>query len=114
MTRRQSVFGLRGIARRLRRDCTEEEALLWWWLRDAFPVRWRRQAPIGRYVVDFVSFEARIVIEVDGSQHAGSVTDRVRDAWLGSQGFTVLRFWNHEVWNEIEMAMDTIEATLDR
>jgi len=97
----------------LRRDCTEEEALLWWWLKDAFDVRWRRQVPVGPFIVDFASFETRIVIEVDGAQHADSKSDVVRDAWLRGQGFTVLRFWNDEVRFEIDMVMDMIEATLE-
>ena len=63
--------------------------------------------------MDFASFEARLVIEVDGGQHAvEKQKDKERDAWLESQGFQVLRFWNHEVLGNIEGVMETIRQRL--
>ncbi len=74
-------------------------------------VKFRRQAPIGQYIVDFVAFEKRLVIEIDGGQHAEENEkdkDHQRDAWLNSQGFRVLRFWNNEVLQNLEGVLETI------
>ncbi len=60
-------------------------------------VKFRRQAVIGKYIVDFVCFAHKLVIEVDGSQHRDNQKDKVRDNWLKSEGFRVLRFWDNEV-----------------
>ena len=82
----------------LRRNMTDAERVLWRVLRDGKNgYRFRRQEPIDRYIVDFVCFKARLVIEVDGGQHSDSAADKKRDAYLLSQGFRVLRFWNNEV-----------------
>ena len=59
--------------------------------------KFKRQEQIGDYIVDFVCFGARLIIEADGSQHIHRETDRVRDLWLGSQGFRILRFWNNDI-----------------
>lgn len=59
--------------------------------------RFRRQAPIGPFIADFACFRSKLVIEVDGGQHSGTVADRRRDAWLKCQGFATLRFWNTEI-----------------
>ena len=69
-------------------------------------IKFRRQQPIGDYIVDFVAFEKRLVIEVDGGQHAEEEKDNDmrRDEWLRSQGFRVLRFWNTEVLQNLEGA----------
>ena len=75
-------------------------------------VAFRRQAVIGPYIVDFVAHGAGLVIEVDGGQHAGSVRDMARDAWLGSQGYRVLRFWNTDVLRNLSGVLDTIGAAL--
>ena len=89
---------LKARARSMRREPTEAERRMWRLLRDrrlgAF--KFRRQEPIGRYIVDFVCFEQKLIIELDGGQHAESSYDQERDAWLASRGFTVLRFWNNE------------------
>jgi very-short-patch-repair endonuclease len=91
---------------------TEAEAALWRLLRDRrlSETKWRRQVPIGPYVVDFVCLERRVVVECDGSQHADSQRDAVRDAWLADQGFLVVRFWNHEVLRERNSVLGTILA----
>ncbi len=86
------------ISQELRNNLTEAEKFLWYELRlKNLGVKFRRQAVIGTYVVDFVCFEKQLVIEVDGGQHADNENDTIRDAWLKSQGFEVLRFWNNEV-----------------
>jgi len=86
-------------ARRLRRDQTEAECRLWSLLRDRrlAGFKFRRQCPIGPFVADFASIRHRLVIEVDGSQHFGSVADSRRTAWLERYGWQVVRVWNNEV-----------------
>ena len=90
------------VAKVLRKRMTDAEQMLWRHLRAhrLHGAKFKRQQPIGSYVVDFVCFEARLIIEVDGGQHQDSQADRLRDSWLESQGFRVLRFWNHEVLSE--------------
>ena len=95
-------------ARELRRQLTEVEALLWYHIRHDIPAKFRRQEPIGRYICDFVCYQHRLIVELDGSQHADSIHDVRRDAWLRSQGFTVLRFWNDEVLRKCDEVLDTI------
>ena len=88
------------FAKRMRYTPTEAEARLWWHLRAARlrGLKFRRQQPIGDYIVDFICFERKLIIEVDGSQHLDAIErDDVRTAWLESVGFTVLRFWNDDV-----------------
>ena len=96
------IVGMTGLltkrARELRTAMTDAERALWHVLRDRqLGVRFRRQAPIGTYIVDFACLERKLVIEVDGGQHAESAADIERDTWLRERGFRVLRFWNHEV-----------------
>ena len=67
---------------------------------------------MGPYVVDFVCIECRLVIEVDGGQHAGSAADVRRDAWLKARGFSVLRFWNNEVMRELESVRERIRLAV--
>jgi very-short-patch-repair endonuclease len=91
-------------ARSLRAQPTWTEAKLWDRLRQ-LPVRFKRQAPMGHYVVDFVCHRANLVIEVDGGVHQlpdVAVRDLTRDAWLISQGYTVLRFTTQQVENDID------------
>ncbi len=96
---------------------TEAEKRLWWHL-ERVPLantHFRKQAPIGPYVADFVCHRAGLIIEVDGSQHGlehGARSDAARTAWLSSQGYRVLRFWNHEVLSQIDVVLDTIHAAL--
>jgi very-short-patch-repair endonuclease len=102
----------RSFARRLRRDMTDAEAKLWRELRDRRldRIKFRRQVPIGPYVVDFLCAEAGLIVEIDGSQHADSDRDRVRDAALRARGFCVLRFWNDDVLRDLDAVCDTIIA----
>jgi len=90
---------------------------LWVKLRElkALGFHFRKQAPIGRYIVDFVSFSAQLVVEVDGGQHGmhnGAKSDQERDAFLRSQGFQILRFWNSEVDRNLNGVMESIFGTL--
>ena len=86
------------IARKLRNNLTDAEKHLWYILRaENLKYKFRRQAQIGSYIVDFVCYEQKLVVEIDGGQHYESLEDKIRDSWLNSQGFTVLRFWNNEV-----------------
>jgi len=90
---------------------TDAEALLWWRLRaHRFDgSKFKRQQPLERYVLDFVCFGQKLVVEVDGSQHQdASVYDSARTAWLNSQGFRVLRFWNDDVLTRSELVLDAI------
>ena len=98
-------------ARELRKKSTNVERFLWQHLRlrQINGVRFRRQRPIGAYIVDFVCLEEKLVIEVDGGQHNEmQVSDIKRDEWLRKEGFKVLRFWNHEVLTPIEDVKETI------
>jgi very-short-patch-repair endonuclease len=72
-----------------------------------------RQEPIGPYIADFVCREHLIIVELDGSQHAESLHDAVRDTYLASIGYRVLRFWNAEVFAALESVLDTILATIE-
>ena len=104
-------------ARALRKRLTPQEVKLWVKLRElkTFGFHFRKQAPIGRYIVDFASFGARIIIEVDGGQHGmaeGIRSDDGRDTFLRSQGFRVLRFWNSEVDQNLDGVMENILAKL--
>jgi very-short-patch-repair endonuclease len=93
---------------------TEAERLLWWALRhNSFGTRFRRQVPVGPYVVDFASLRPRLVIEVDGSQHLESERDAERDRYLVGLGCRVLRFWNPEVLGDLDTVIEAIGATLD-
>ena len=98
-------------ARRLRRASTDAEKLLWQNLRarQLGGAKFRRQTPIGPYIVDFVSFEHKLVVEIDGGQHNASAErqhDTKRTAWLESQGFRVLRFWNNQVLTNLEGVLE--------
>ena len=73
-----------------------------------------RQEPIGPYIVDFVCREQRLVIEVDGGQHATDPRDAVRDEWLMSHGYAVLRFWNHDVLRNIDGVLEMIALALEK
>ncbi|TRL35979.1 DUF559 domain-containing protein [Rhizobium straminoryzae] len=102
-------------ARHLRQLETEEEHYLWSDLRARrlSGYKFARQIPLGPYVVDFLCREKGLVVELDGSQHAESLHDIVRTRWLNSQGYSVIRFWNHEVLRERLAVLETILAVLD-
>ena len=104
-------------ARALRKRLTPQEVKLWVKLRELKPLgfHFRRQAPIGPYIVDFVSFRSQLVIEADGGQHGtheGTQSDRVRDAFLQSHGFRILRFWNSDIDANLAGVMESILSAL--
>jgi very-short-patch-repair endonuclease len=106
----------RSKAQELRRNPTEAERKLWQHLRlrQIEGCKFRRQQPLGSYIVDFVCLEKRIVIEVDGGQHnAQMIYDRQRTAWIEEQGFRVLRFWDNEVMQNIEAVKEAIWQALE-
>ena len=98
-------------ARQLRKNPTDAEQALWSVLRrrQVSGYRFRRQAPIGPYIVDFVCYDNRLVIEVDGGQHMEQADyDAERTAWLKAQGFRVVRFWNNQVLEEMDAVREAI------
>ena len=100
-------------ARELRNNPTDAERRLWQELkrRQIAGVKFRRQQPIGPFIVDFVCFERRVIVEVDGGQHAEQLhQDEQRTRWLEAQGYRVLRFWNNDVLANTE---DVAQAILD-
>jgi len=104
-------------AKTLRRNLTGAEQKLWYHLRAYrfMGKKFKRQKPIGRYVVDFVCLEEKLIIELDGGQHAESVEyDQERDSWLRKQGYTVLRFWNNDVLRNLEGVLTRLAEQLDR
>lgn len=104
-------------ARELRNNATEAERRLWRHLRrrQLTGLKFRRQRPIGPYICDFVCLEACLIVELDGSQHVEQADyDLRRDAFLRSNGFRVLRFWNGDVLAQIDSVIDMIFEALHR
>lgn len=105
------------MARRFRRNQTDAEGLVWSMLRSkqVDGLKFRRQEAISPYIVDFVSFEKSLIIEIDGGQHGesrGRRQDEARSMWLRQQGYQVLRFWNNDVLLSREAVAETIRAAL--
>jgi very-short-patch-repair endonuclease len=101
---------MRSRAHDLRASMTPQERRVWAQLRDlnrTLGTNFRRQAPVGTFIVDFADFSRRVVIEVDGGGHCGP-RDQDRDAWFAGQGFAVLRFWNAEVDGNLEGVMQVV------
>ena len=106
------------FARKLRREQTDVERKVWYTLRDRrfAGYKFRRQQPLGPYIADFVCFARKLVIELDGSQHGSEAAqgyDAKRTAFLEGQGFRVLRFWNHDINENLEGVSDAIWRALD-
>jgi very-short-patch-repair endonuclease len=106
-------------AKNLRQRQTEAEKRLWFKLRDkqTCGVKFRRQEPIGTYIVDFVNFEHKLVIEIDGGTHGKKeikVSDKYRTEWLKTEGFRILRFWNAEIMGDLEGVTKKIKDSLSR
>jgi very-short-patch-repair endonuclease len=97
-------------SRALRRNATDAEARLWRALREAFPhVKFRFQVPMGRYFADFCSHAAKLIVEVDGDQHAEAEGyDATRTRFLEGKGYRVVRFWNNDVLANVEGVIATI------
>lgn len=103
--------------RELRKNLTEAERALWRGLRlrQLAGQKFRRQQPIGKYIVDFVCFEKKLIIEVDGGHHADQLAyDAKRSAWLEKEGFRILRFWDNQVLKEVESVKEVIVSALMR
>jgi very-short-patch-repair endonuclease len=102
------------FARQLRRTSTEVEKALWRHLRGNRFVgfKFRRQQPIGPYIADFVCFERKLVIELDGSQHASSTSDAVRDQWFEQRDYAVKRYWNNQVNAQLDAVLEDIYRAL--
>jgi len=111
---RQVAKPIRKFAKEMRRDPTEAEAAMWRLLRDRRLARFkfRRQVPFQNFILDFVCFEKRIVIEIDGSQHASSQLDAGRDAALMAEGFKIARYWNNDVLQRPAAVLEDIFAKL--
>jgi very-short-patch-repair endonuclease len=99
-----------GRAKSLRRKMTDAEQRLWSALRAhrLNGLGFRRQTPIGPFIIDYVCQQHHLVIEVDGGQHADSSNDRERDRWLESKGYRVLRFWNTDVLTNLSGVLEAI------
>jgi very-short-patch-repair endonuclease len=98
----------------MRRIPTDAERKIWFLLRDRRldGFKFHRQVPFGPYVLDFVCFQRRLVIEVDGGQHADSLADKVRDARLQARGFRIVRYWNTDVLKNPERVLTDLLAQL--
>ncbi len=104
-------------ARRLRRDQTDAERILWSRLRDRRlnGLKFKRQAPIDRYIADFCCADARLIVELDGGHHpANEEADAKRTAVLDACGYLVLRYWNNDVTKNLDGVLEDIVATLSR
>jgi len=100
------------FARQLRRESTDAERPLWFHLRDRrLGVKFRRQLPVGPFIVDFLSVEAMLIVELDGSQHDDDI-DAGRTRFLKRRGYRVLRFWNHDALVRTESVLEVILANV--
>jgi very-short-patch-repair endonuclease len=107
----------KSIVRNLRKEQTDAEKLLWKHLRSRrlAGIKFRRQQQLGPFIPDFISFEAQVIIELDGGHHAKSVIqDQRRDIWFRKQGFHVLRFWNNEVLGNTEGVLEAINEWIEK
>ncbi len=107
------------LAKGLRKRSTDVEQLLWSRLRAGRleSMKFRHQHPIGRYIADFVCLDKKLIIELDGSQHAlpeELLKDRQRDTWLRKEGYTVVRFWDNEVLTNTDGVLEIIREKLHR
>jgi len=107
----------RDFTRKLRQQLTDAERTLWARIRNRQlqGVRFRRQQPIGSYIVDFICLERQLIVEVDGGQHnerRGREEDKERTKWLQAKGYKVLRFWNNDVLMNTEGVLERIAQVL--
>lgn len=103
------------LSQELRKNQTKEEARIWYQFLRRYPLQFRRQHPIGPYIVDFYCAKARLIIELDGSQHyeaAGSEHDRIRTAFLEERGLKVLRFSNADINMNFQRVCTAIDLTV--
>jgi very-short-patch-repair endonuclease len=104
-------------AKQLRKNMTDAERLLWRELRSRqlSGHKFRRQQPLGGFIVDFVCLEKRLIVELDGGQHSEqdqAAYDASRTTWLTHNGFRVLRFWDHEVMKDLVTVKEAISNAL--
>jgi very-short-patch-repair endonuclease len=112
-----NISTLKERARQLRRDQTDAEKTLWARLRSRQlnGFKFRRQLVIGPFITDFCCFDQRLVVEIDGGQHASKIaTDETRSAFLRSRGYRVLRFWDKEVFENIDAVLQRIAQVLGK
>jgi very-short-patch-repair endonuclease len=105
---------IRDFAKKMRREPSDAEARMWRLLRDRQLAlfKFRRQVPFQNYILDFVCFDKRVVIEIDGGQHASSQRDVAREAALAAEGFRTLRYWNNDVLQTPTAILEDILAKL--
>jgi very-short-patch-repair endonuclease len=101
---------IRSFAKKMRREPTDAELAMWRLLRDRQLARFkfRRQVPFQNFILDFVCFEKRFIIEIDGSQHASSARDEARAAVLVAEGFRIARYWNNDVLQQPSAVLEDI------
>ena len=112
--RRQRRAQLTVNAKRMRREPTPAELKFWYQVRDRRleGLKFRRQVPVGPFIADFICIERHLIVEIDGGQHAESEKDARRDAYLTSNGYRILRFWNADVLTNMDGVIDTVLAAL--
>lgn len=104
------------FAKKLRKEKTKPEDILWYRLRNRrfYGLKFRRQEPIGKFIVDFVCLDKKLIIELDGSQHAEQVAyDTARTLFLEKLGYRVLRFWNNEILKNLSGVLENIAYRLN-
>ena len=103
------------FARQLRRQMTDAEASLWHHLRNRtlMGCKFRRQHPIGPYIVDFACIERKLVVELDGGQHVDNLDDSARTRWIQANGYRVLRFWNNDALRQQQVVLAVILEVLE-
>jgi very-short-patch-repair endonuclease len=111
---RPTTKRIRDFAKQMRHEPTDAEAKMWRLLRDhrLAQFKFRRQIPFQSYILDFVCFEKRLIIEIDGSQHAHSGRDMAREAILRAEGFQIARYWNNDVLQRTTSVLEDILAKL--
>jgi very-short-patch-repair endonuclease len=111
---RPSAKRIRDFAKKMRREPTDAEAAMWRLLRDRRLAcfKFRRQVPFRSFILDFVCFEKRMIVEIDGSQHASSERDAAREAILIAEGFRISRYWNNDVLQQPSAVLEDILAKL--
>jgi very-short-patch-repair endonuclease len=111
---RPTAKRIRNFAKRMRHEATDAETAMWRLLRDRRLVRFkfRRQVPFQNFILDFVCFKQRFIVEIDGSQHAESKRDEARDAIFLAEGFRIARYWNNDVLQRPTSVLEDILAKL--
>ena len=111
---RPTAKRIRGFAKKLRREPTDAETAMWRLLRGRRLAlfKFRRQVPFQNYILDFVCFEKRFIVEIDGSQHAESERDAARETVLVAEGFRIARYWNNDVLQQPSAVLEDIFAKL--